>query len=309
VHIPWGDVELFLAIADAGSLSGAAQALRVTQPTVSRRLAELEANLGEALFTRGVEGTRLTAFGERMVDPARRMAESAGEVALLASGAETTPRGVVRVTAPPGVAFDVLAPFAVLAREKLPEVRLEIVSSTAYLDLARREADIAVRLQRLDRPSIERGLVTLGSVEHAVGAYGTREYAASLPKGYRLEDVGWIAWAPPFESLPPNPQLAARIPGFRPVFASDDFLVQLRAAEAGVGAVVLGRFRSARALPTPLVELKVDFGKLRSSLHLVSSRGSLSIPRVKAVADLLCAELKATAKRSVGAEWTPGDAG
>ena len=67
--------------------------------------------------------------------------------------------------------------------------------------------------------------------------------------------------------------------------------MQLRAAEAGVGAIVLGRFRSKRALPTPLVEMKLDFGKLQSSLHLVCARSSLSIPRVRAVADLLAAEL------------------
>lgn len=287
-------MELFLAVARAGSLSAAAKTLRVTQPTVSRRLAELEAELGEPLFVRTVDGTTLTGFGERMLEPARRMAECAGDVAQVASGADTSPHGVVRVTAPPGVAYDVLAPFAAYARARLPEVRLEVVSSVAYLDLARREADLGVRMEPLDRPAAQRDLVTLASVEFGVAAFATREYAASLRRGYGLADVGWIGWAPPLENLVPNPQLAARIPGFRPVFASDDFLVQLRAAEAGVGAMLLGRYRSRRALPTALVEMKLDLGKLRSSLHLVCARSSLSIPRVRAVADLLAAELGAS---------------
>jgi DNA-binding transcriptional LysR family regulator len=196
------------------------------------------------------------------------------------------------VTAPPGIASDVLAPFAVHARQVLPEVRLEIVSSVSFLDLARREADLGLRLP-VDRPSTQRDLVTVAAVEFGIAAFATREYEATLPRGYRIADVGWIAWAPPLDHVPPNPQLAALVPGFRPVFASDDYLVQLRAAEAGVGAMLLGRARSRRAPQTRLVELKLDFGKLRSAMHLVCARSSLAIPRVRAVADLLAAELSA----------------
>ena len=300
MHIPWSDLQLFLAVVDAGSLSGAARVLRVTQPTVSRRLAALEAEVGEPLFARAVDGTSLTSFGERMLDPARRMADAAREVDLVASGADALPRGVVRLTAPPGVAFSVVAPFAVHLQKKLPEVRLEVLSTVSYLDLARREADLGIRIQPLDRPSTQRDLITVASVESGVAAYATREYAESLPRGYGMADVGWIGWAPPLEHLPPNPQLAALIPGFRPVFASDDFLVQLRAAESGVGAIVLSRYRSRRALPTPLVEMKIDFGKLTSSLHLVCARSSLTIPRVRAVADLLGHELTSSRGRAEG---------
>ncbi|MCW5807929.1 MAG: LysR family transcriptional regulator, partial [Deltaproteobacteria bacterium] len=77
MHIPWNDVELVVAVAETGSLSAAARRLQLTQPTVSRRLAELEAGLGEALFVRAVDGTTPTPFGERLLEPARRMAECA----------------------------------------------------------------------------------------------------------------------------------------------------------------------------------------------------------------------------------------
>jgi DNA-binding transcriptional LysR family regulator len=290
MHIHWSELELLLAVARAGSLSGAAKALQVTQPTVSRRLAELEAQLGEPLFVRTVDGTTPTAFGERMLEPARRMAESAADVEHVASGAEASPRGVVRVTAPPGMAFDILAPFAVRAREALPEVRLEVVSSVGFLDLARREADLGLRMP-VERPSSQKDLVTLATRDFDVVALATPEYAATLPRGYGIADVGWIAWAPPLDGVPPNPQLAARIPGFHPVFASDDYLVQLRAAESGVGAMLLGRLRSPRAPATPLVELDLHLGWRRSSMHLVCARSSLAIPRVRAVADLLAEEL------------------
>src|SRR5258705_1195835 len=127
MHIPWNDVQLVLAIAQSGSLSGAARSLRLTQPTVSRRLADLEATLGEGLFVRAVDGTTPTSFAERLLEPARRMAESAAEVDHAAADADRPPRGVLRISAAPGMAYAFVAPFAGYLRTKLPDVRLEVV--------------------------------------------------------------------------------------------------------------------------------------------------------------------------------------
>ncbi|HEX7667041.1 MAG TPA: LysR family transcriptional regulator [Polyangiaceae bacterium] len=291
MNIPWNEVELFLAVAETGSVSAAAKRLRTTQPTVSRRLVELEATLGEPLFARSVAGTTPTAFGERMLPAARRMAEAAGEVERVASGAVATPKGVVRVTAAPGVAYTFLAPFAAELRRALPEVRLEIVATTSYVDLVRREADLAIRMQPLDRAAGQRDLVAIATTSHPVAAFAAPSLAKKLPRGAGLADVPWIAWAPPFEDLTPNPQLAKLIPGFEPVLAATDYIVQIRAAEAGIGAILLDRSAHRFALPSPLVELDLSFGKLVSSMHLVCARSSLAIPRVKAVADLLAKEL------------------
>lgn len=280
-------MQCFLAIAELGSLTAAAKRLRVTQPTMSRRLAELEDSVGEPLFTRNAGGTSLTPFGERLLVPALRMAAEAGEVERVASSAEATPRGVVRLSAAPGVAFDVLAPFAGVVRKRLPDVRLEVSSTTAYVDVGRGEADLALRFDRPPR----RDLLCLATVTHPIRAYGSRAYAARLPANPSLSDIDWIGWPPALGHLPPNPQLAARVPGWAPVFTSNDFLVQLRAAEAGVGAIILDRGRRKRAPVTPLVDLEVDFGKRVATSYLVCARGSLSVQRVKAVADLLIAEL------------------
>jgi DNA-binding transcriptional LysR family regulator len=296
MDIPWEDVRLFLAVAEAGSLSAASKRLRTTQPTVSRRLAEVEAKLGEPLFVRTAQGIALTSFGERLVEPSRRMAEWAAEVERAAERRETSPRGVVRVTAAPGLAFELLAPFAAWLRGKLPGVQLEVRASVQYLDLARREADLALRFGEV----AQRDVVSLASLEVEVGVFAAPEYAATLPKRYGVADVAWVAWAPPFEDLSPNPELARMIPGFRPAFASDDYLVQLRAAEAGVGAIFLGR-TAHRFSQRRLVELALDLPPIRRSLHLACSRSALEIPRVRAVADLLVAEwnlAKAGKKRS-----------
>lgn len=287
MHIPWEEVQLFLAVAESRRLTAAAKRLRITQPTASRRLSQLESVLGERLFVRSVEGVTPTPFGERMLEPARRMAEWAGEVDRAAARVETSPRGVVRITAPPGIAFELLAPFAAWMRGELPDVRLEIVSSVQYLDLARREADLALRIS-----PAQKDLVTLASLQHGVGAFVSPTYAKMLPKTPTVRDVAWIGWAPPLDHLSPNPELAQMIPGFAPVFASDDFLVQLRAAEAGIGAIFLGRARHRFSTST-LVEIDVDVGELRRALHLVCAKSALDIPRVRAVADLLVREFRA----------------
>jgi DNA-binding transcriptional LysR family regulator len=217
------------------------------------------------------------------------MAEWAGELTRAAEQSEVKPSGVVRITTPPGLAFDLMAPFAVWLKKKLPEIALEVVSTVHYLDLVRREADLALRFQR----PTQRDLVVVQSIAVESAAFASRRYIESLPKGYGIADVDWIGWAPPFEHLPPNPQLAARMPGFRPVFASDDFLVQLRAAEEGAGAIFLARVKHRFSGKTNLEELDLDFGQLRSETCLVCAKSALEIPRVRAVADLLAAELGA----------------
>ncbi len=294
MHIPWNDLQLFLAVADAGSLSAAAKRMRVTQPTVSRRIAELEEEVGEQLFVRTVDGATPTSFAERLLEPARRMSEWAAEVDRAAERAETKPSGTVRLTAPPGIAFDFVAPFAAWMKSRLPDVSLEVISTVQYLDLSRREADLALRLAA----PAQRDVVTLASLDLESAAFASETYAKSLPKRARMADVAWIAWAPPLDHLSPNPELARAIPGFRPAFASDDFLVQLRAADAGLGAIFLGRVEHRFSRAARLVELDLDVGTINSTLYLASARSALAIPRVRAVAELLTQELgRAVAKK------------
>jgi DNA-binding transcriptional LysR family regulator len=295
MDLPWDDVQLFLAIAETGSLSRAAKLLRVGQPTMSRRLADLEYRLGYSLFQRQTAGVALTSAGERLLEPSRRMAEWAGEVSRAAGGSEPgAPRGIVRIAAPPGVAFDFVAPFAGAVRERYPDVQLQVLCSINYLDLARGEADLALRR----RPGASRDLVVVGSLTVPTAVIVSRSYAARLPEKPRVQDLGWIAWAPPFEDVTPNPELCALIPDFRPVFTSDNYLVQWRACEAGLGAMLSGRVSHRFSLASSIVPLDIDLGEhATSSLHLVCARSALAVPRIRAVVELLAAELTAASQR------------
>ncbi|WP_257446138.1 LysR family transcriptional regulator [Archangium lipolyticum] len=289
MDIPWEDVRLFLAVAETGSLSGAARKLRIGQPTVSRRLAALEYSLGAALFRRSVDGASLTSAGERLLAPARKMAEWAGEVGRAVESSDTSPRGLVRITASPYLCADFLAPFAAWLSRTHPGLRLEVLSSIQYLDLNRGEADLALR----NRAPTQEGLKGVLTLEFENAVFVSKSLAAKLPREPRLADLPWIAWAPPLDMLPPNPQLEELIPGFSPVFASDNYLVQIAAAEAGLGAVVMARFPHRFARPSSLVPLSIELGPFaRSSLHLVCAKSALDIPRVRRVSELLVSELE-----------------
>jgi DNA-binding transcriptional LysR family regulator len=290
MDIPWDDLQVFLAVAEGRSMSAAARRLRLGQPTVSRRVAALEHRLGYALFRRNVEGVLLTAAGERLLAPARRMAEWAGEVTRASSSVDHRPEGLVRITAPPGVAWDFVAPFAAWLHRKHRAIRLEVLSGTRFFDLGRGEADLALRTKAANQAD----LVTVASIEHPNAIFGAKDYVARLPRRSTLADLDWICWAPPYEDLAPNPQLAALVPGFVPAFTSDSYLVQRQAAEAGLGVMALGDWRHRFARPTALVPLKFDLGPhARGAAYLVCAKSALDIPRVRLVADVLAEELRA----------------
>lgn len=151
----------------------------------------------------------------------------------------------------------------------------------------RRSCDVCRAARR-----VARHLLCVAKWEHDNDAFAAEAYRESLPKKYTFADIGWIGWAPPFEQLSPNPELEAIIPGFRPAFASDDFIVQLRAAEAGVGAIFLHKTKHRFSRDAALVPLGLDLGPhARSALHLVCAKSALAVPRVRAVAELLAEEL------------------
>jgi molybdate transport repressor ModE-like protein len=285
MDIPWDDARLYLAVVEAGSLSGAARKLRMTQPTVSRRLAELEELLGEPLFDRTAGGTTLTEYGARLVEPARHMAHFAGELARVAEQKDES-SGIVRITASPGVAHGFLLPFAATLAEEFPKIQLHVVSSVRPLDLARREADIALRLGGAEEPDC------VANIALDLGPYAAERYAASVKSTRDPAALSWIGWAPPFDDLSPNSILRRLVPGFRLGFASDDYLVQMRACELGLGAMLIAHEHPRLGSRTTLRPLDVDLPPVRRTLSLLCPRSAYAIPRVRTVVEPLAEALR-----------------
>jgi DNA-binding transcriptional LysR family regulator len=296
MHITWEDAQTFLAIAEERSFSAGARRLGVGQPAVSRRVAHLEKRLACQLISRGKQGADLTDAGARLLPAAEQMARWASEFERLAQGAEENPAGVVRIAAPPGIAVDILAPLAATARERLPDIRLEVLASVEHVDLSRGSADLAIRT----RPPNEPELMTLISATTEIGVLASAEYAARLSARLEgadhmgqptLADIDWITWAFPFEHVEPRPMLERAIPNFRPAFSSDNFLVLQSAVVAGLGAMILDRHTRPGTPSAELVEIDLGFQLPASEFHLVCAKSMQYVPRVRVVADLIVEEL------------------
>jgi DNA-binding transcriptional LysR family regulator len=146
--IGWELYRSFLAVLKEGSLSGAARALGVAQPTVGRHVAALEKSLRLALFTRSQTGLIPTDAALSLRSFAESMQSTAAALERAAASQGAGVRGTVRVTASDVIGVEVLPPIVAALRDSHPDITVELVLSNRVQDLLRREADIAVRMVR-----------------------------------------------------------------------------------------------------------------------------------------------------------------
>jgi DNA-binding transcriptional LysR family regulator len=150
----WNRARAFLVTAEEGSLSAAARALEMTQPTLGRQVSALEQELGVALFERAGRGLVLTPSGLELVDHVRAMGKAANRVSLTASGQSQTIEGSICITASEFHAAYLLPPIIAKLRRVQPGIKVEIIASNAASDLRRREVDIAIRSFRPTQPEL-----------------------------------------------------------------------------------------------------------------------------------------------------------
>lgn len=141
----WNGLKSFLAIADTGSLSGAATRLGVNHSTMFRRLKAFEAEIGGRLFDRINQRYVLTAMGEELLECSRSMADTADLIERRIAGKDVQPRGTVRVTAPYNIVNRYLPVMLATFRQTYPDIQLELLSSNQEVNMNSRQADIAVR--------------------------------------------------------------------------------------------------------------------------------------------------------------------
>lgn len=147
-------VRSVLAVAETGSLSAAARALKISQPTLGRHVREAEAQLGLPLFTRVAKGLKLTPEGAALLPAARDMHAAAARLSRLAAGAEPQLAGTVRITASAVVSAYILPPLLAELRLAEPLIQIELVASDKSENLLFGQADLALRMYRPTQPDI-----------------------------------------------------------------------------------------------------------------------------------------------------------
>ncbi|MCM0607674.1 MAG: LysR family transcriptional regulator [Ideonella sp. WA131b] len=186
----WSLAKSFLAVLDAGSLMGAARRLQAQQPTLSRHIAELEAQLGVPLFERTGRGVTPTAAALAIADAARQMQDGAGALARSLAKSRDATTGTVRVTTSQVAAIWMLPPLLAQLQQAEPGIDIELVASNQLTNLLRREADIAVRMVRPQQGSlVARKLADIPIVAAAHESYLARAGTPRRPEdllGHRL---------------------------------------------------------------------------------------------------------------------------
>ena len=185
----WDDIRIFLAIARAGTLSGAASALETGIATVSRKLDRLEQSLGLPLFSRHQSGYRLTDDGEALLERAEAL-EEAGRAVTEKAQLQGAVAGLVRLATSDNLATHFILPSLPSLLQTHPALRLEVLSGVQSVNLHRREADLAIRLVRPEAGNLTiRRLGTLG-----FGLYTAPSLLhASAP--FTLNEAPCIGWS------------------------------------------------------------------------------------------------------------------
>lgn len=278
----WNDLKYFLEVARGGSLTRAADVLRVSQSTVSRRIAVLEARLSTRLFARHQTGYHLTDEGRELLGRAEAVEDNMLAFERGASGLSPGVSGLVRLATSDNLASDLVIPALPHFVARHPQLRLEIVTTTAAVELGRRDADLALRLVRPSHGNLKAR--RLGAMSY--GVYGHRDYLARhpAPADDPLAGRAMITWDEAHAHLPAAQWLAKRAPEAHVVLAVSTLRAQIAAARAGLGLAIIPDFL---VTDPDLVRVLAPGDVFSDGVWLVLHADLAASSRVRAVADFL----------------------
>jgi DNA-binding transcriptional LysR family regulator len=285
----WEDMRHFVALAEAGTLSGAARALKVDHATVGRRVSALEEMFDTALVERLPKRWILTAAGQSVHALAQGMQTQAHALERAVKAQHSPLSGTVTLTTPPAFASQFLAPRLSILRRLYPDLHLTLLGNQSVVSLSQQEADIAVRISRPSEPSnVAR---RIGTMEFWL--YAAPRYAEKPPAAWEF-----VAYDPTLDHVAEQKWLMAFAAGRPVVFRSNDLACQAAAARAGVGIAALPCFLACE--DPGLVPLAVDLKRPTRDIYLVVHTDLRRMPAVRAVLEFV-AEQVATGMPPPGA--------
>jgi DNA-binding transcriptional LysR family regulator len=298
----WDDLRIFLAVARAGQILGAARRLGLNHATVSRRLTALEEALSVKLFHRQTNGCELTESGGRFLEIAERVEREMNEVRGAVAENSETVTGTVRIGAPDGFGVAFLAPRLATLTTRNPDLSVQLVPVPRSFSLSRHEADIAITV---DRPS-EGRLVARKLVDYTLALYASRDYAAraGLPEYQEaLKDHPLVGYVGDLVIDPTLDYACEFSPRWNARFQISSALGQVEAVRAGAGIGILHSF-IARAygdlVPVPCCP------PIRRAYWLVYHESMRPLRSIRVVADFINSTVNAERTLFSG---EPGPAG
>lgn len=280
----WDALRYFLAAARTGSLTAASRLMGSNQPTVGRRIDALEEQLGTRLFQRHSGGLTLTAEGQRLLEATIIMEAQAADAYRSVQTNQEAPSGVVRIASPEGIGVLLLAPALPRLHQQFPDLEIVLEPASAYADLKRGQADVALRLSR----PAEADMVTRRICEMGFGLYAAQEYVERHGEPARVEELSahqFVAYSDTLQGQPENQWLLEQIGSAGCRIRSDNTLARWTALMSGNGIGVMPHMlmRNQPGCVRILPDLEAPGHTLWLAVH-----GDLRhVPRVRVVLDFL----------------------
>ena len=288
IKFDWNRARAFLVTAEEGSLSAAARALSMAQPTLGRQVDALEQELGVVLFERVGRGLILTPSGLELLDHVREMGNAANRMSLTANGQARSIGGKICITATDIYSALILPPIIKKLRILEPSINIEIVSSNSPSDLRRREADIALRNFRPTEPD----LIAKKVAEVPGRLYATDDYIQQAGPFYKPQDLNaadFINIDSSFGMLEFLNNMGMSLTRDNFPILSENMQVAWELTKQGIGVGLMdGRIGDKE----PLVKRALpDLEPIMFPIWLVSHRELNTSRRIRLVFDLLAKEL------------------
>ncbi len=294
-ELSWDEFRLVKAIADSGSLTGAAERLGLNHSTVFRRLAAIEKLIGARLFERSRSGYQTTAAGAEMVALASSMAESIVEFERRVAGRDAKPAGLLRVTTVELIGQHFVPPIMAQFQIQNPGVVIELILSNNNLDLSRRDADVAIRVTN-DPPE---SLVGRRICAVRWGIYYRRDLVPALPTS-ALVSASFVGCCASFGPAAVRRWIETQIRPERLAARVNSVHCMLELATQGFGAALLPCFLGD-ARPE-LVRIGQPPSDIDVGLWILTHSDLRRSARVRAFMDFAGAELNRHRRMIEGAE-------
>lgn len=293
VKFDWNHARAFLVTAEEGSLSAAARALGMSQPTLGRQVDALEEELGIVLFERAGRGLTLTPNGLDLLDRVRAMGNAASTLSLTASGKSETIEGSISITASEIYAAHTLPGIVGRLRQAQPGIEVEIIATNQSVDLKRREADIAIRSYRPTQPD----LIARKVADDPARFYAAPEYLERIGRPKTAQAMSERGEFVSFETgdnyLGALNRLGLSLTRRSCPLVTMSHLVHWEMTRRGVG---IGMAPESIGDRDPAVErvLPAEIRPMPFEIWLTTHRELNTSRRVRTVFDFLAAELAAT---------------
>lgn len=288
INFDWNRARAFLVTVEEGSLSAAAKALKMSQPTLGRQVSALEKELGVSLFERVGRGFEITRSGIELYEHVKAMGEAANKLSLSASGRSQSIEGNISISATNTMSAYILPALIHKLRQKEPGIQIELVSTNALSDLRKREADIAIRHVEPAHPELFFKKLRKTNL-YLYATPGYLKKIAPVQKTSDLKKADFMGFASNHEYIEGLKSIGIEASAENFHIFSDDHIFQWEMVKQGAGIGVMNeevgaKESSVRKVLEKLPPLKIDN-------WIVAHRELKTNRRIRTVFDFLAMEL------------------